>query len=171
MYYDVCAILNWANQIRSGKCVIDHQGNFIFMSNLCDGFNVYNIGVWISQCLDKYGFCIFLNSATDLIEIFRINERCCNSVFRKGMGQKVVSSSVNVLCCYDVIAVVRQILNRIRNRCCSGSYCQCSHAAFQCCNTLFKYILCRVCQTSIYISCITQTKSCCCMFAVTEYVR
>ena len=53
----------------------------------------------------------------------------------------------------------------------NGCYCQCCNTAFQSCDSLFEYILCRVCQSSVDVTGICQTKSCSCMIAVTEYIR
>ena len=36
---------------------------------------------------------------------------------------------------------------------------------------LFKYVLCRVCQTSVNVTCICKSESCCCMCRVLKYIR
>ena len=38
-------------------------------------------------------------------------------------------------------------------------------------DSLFKYVLCRVCQTSVNVTCICKSESCCCMCRVLKYIR
>ena len=80
-------------------------------------------------------------------------------------------STVDVLCRYDMVTVLCQVLNGVGDSCCTGSYCKSCYTAFQCCDSLFKYIFCRVGQTSVNVTCICQSETCCCMIAVTEYIR
>ena len=86
------------------------------------------------------------------------------------MLKKVERSSVNILCRYDVISLLSQVLDRVCDRCCSGCYCKCCCTTFKSCDSLLKYIFCRVCQTSVNVSCISQSETVCCMLAVAEYI-
>ena len=86
------------------------------------------------------------------------------------MLQKICCSTVNVLRCYNVISLLCKILNCISNCCGTGSNCQSCCTALQCCDSLFKHILCRVGQTAIDITCICQSETSCCMITVAEYV-
>ena len=62
MYHNISAMFDRANQIRSTECIVDNQRDFMTMSDFGNSININNIGVRISQCLDKYGLCILLNS-------------------------------------------------------------------------------------------------------------
>ena len=87
------------------------------------------------------------------------------------MLQKVCCSTIDVLCCYNMISVLCKVLNGVCDSCCSGSYCKCCCTTFQCCDSFFKNIFGRVGQTSIDVTCIGQSETCCCMIAVAEYIR
>ena len=50
------------------------------VSNCGHGFYIDNIGIRISECLDKYGFCIFLNRFLKVGKVARVNERGSNSI-------------------------------------------------------------------------------------------
>ena len=141
------------------------------MSNLCDSFNINYIRVRVSKSLDVNSFCVILNCVLYFFKIKYINECCCDSICRKSMLQKVCCSTVDVLCCYDVVSVLCKVLNRVCNCCCTGSYCKCCCTAFKCCDSLLKNVLCRVCQTSVDVTCICKSETCSCMIAVTEYIR
>ena len=143
----------------------------MLMCDICKSFNINYIRVRVSKSLDVNCFCIFLNCILNFFQIEDVYECCCDSVVRKCMLKKVERSSVNVLCRYDMISLLSQVLDCICDSCCSWCNCKCCWTTFQCCNSLFKYILCRVCQTSVNISCISQSKTVCCMLAVPEYIR
>ena len=87
------------------------------------------------------------------------------------MLQKVGCSTIDVLCCYNMISVLCKVLNGICDSCCSGSYCKCCCTTFQRCDSFFKNIFGRVGQTSVDVTCIGQSETCCCMIAVAEYIR
>ena len=70
-----------------------------------------------------------------------------------------------------MVTALCQILDGVGNCCCSGCDCQGCNTTFQGCDSLLENILRRVGQTSVNITCICQTKSCCCVIAVAEYIR
>ena len=43
MYHDISTIFNRANQIRSSKCIVNCQWNFVSMCNVCQFLNIHNI--------------------------------------------------------------------------------------------------------------------------------
>ena len=69
-----------------------------------------------------------------------------------------------------MLAGLCQCLKGIRQGCCAGSYCQGCAAAFKGSDTLFKDILCRVCQTSVDVTCITKSESVSSMLGIVEYI-
>ena len=171
MNNDVCAILDRTNEVWSCEGIIDNQRNFVLMCNFCKCFDIDNIRVRVSEGLDVDGFCVLLNSCADLIQIEYINECGADSVLRKGVCQQVVGTTVDVLCRYDVVALLRQVDDGVVNGCCSGSYCKCCNAALQCCHSLLENVLGRVSQTTVDVSCILESESCCCVIGVIEYER
>ena len=87
------------------------------------------------------------------------------------MCQIIICTTIDCLRSYDVFARFRQCLECITQCCCSGCNCQCCNSAFQRCDSLFKNILCRISKSSVNVSCITKSKSVCCMLWIMEYVR
>ena len=43
MYHDISTVFNRANQIRSSKCIVNCQWNFVSMCNVCQFLNIHNI--------------------------------------------------------------------------------------------------------------------------------
>ena len=48
---DVGAVIDGTRDIWSGKGVVDHQGNIMFVRNFGNCGNVQNIAAWIPDCL------------------------------------------------------------------------------------------------------------------------
>ena len=171
MNNDVCAVLDRTNEVWSCEGIIDNQRNLVLMCNFCKCFDIDNIRVRISEGLDVDGFCVLLNGCADLIQIEYINKCGADSVLRKCVCQQVVGTAVDVLCRYDVVALLRQVDDGVVDGCCSGSYCKCRNAALQCCHSLLENVLGRVSQTTVDVSCILESESCCCVIGVIEYER
>ena len=171
MYYNICAILNRTNQIRSSKCIVNYQRDLMCMGNICQLADINNIRVWISQSLNIYCLCVLLNSCLYFFKILRINKGCLDSILWKCVLQQVVRTTVDIFCCYNVISLLCKVLDRVCDRCCTGCYCKCCGATLKCCDPLLEYVLCRVCQTSVNVTCICKSETCSCMIAVSEYIR
>ena len=136
-----------------------------------DRIDIRNITVRIAQRLQINSLRVILDCAFQFFQIVCIYKGCCNAVSRKGMCQQVVAAAVDCLLCNNVLTCSGKCLDRIIDSCGSGCKCQCCHAAFQRRNSLLQYILCGVGQTSVNISCICQTESCCRMCGVLKYIR
>ncbi|MPN42024.1 hypothetical protein SDC9_189580 [bioreactor metagenome] len=53
MYHNIRSILQGAQQIRSGKSIIDDQRDTVLVCNFRHRFDIDNIGIGISQTLNK----------------------------------------------------------------------------------------------------------------------
>ena len=171
MNNDVCAILDRTNEVWSCEGIIDNQRNLVLMCNFCKCFDIDNIRVRVSEGLDIDGFCVLLNGCANLIQIEYINKCGADAVLWKGVCQQVVGTAVDVLCGYDVVALLSQVDDGVVDGCCSGSYCKCRNAALQCCHSLLEDVLCRISQTTVDVSCILKSESCCRVIGVIEYER
>ena len=170
MNNDICAVLNRSYEVWCCKCIIYNKRNFMFVSDFCKSLNIYNIRIWVSKSLNINSFCVLLDRILHFLEIEYINKCCCDSVCRKRMLQKVCCTAVNIFGCYNVISLLCKILDRVCDSCCTGCYCKCCGATLKCCDPLLEYILCRVCKTSVNVTGICKSETCCCMIAVAEYI-
>ena len=141
------------------------------MGNLRHLLNIYNIRIGISQRFNVKRLGVLLNSILYCLHIKGVYEGSGNTVIYQCMCQQVIGSAVNIIGRYNMIPGFCQVLNGIGNCCHTASYCQRCRTAFQCGNSLFKHILCGICQTSVNISAVCQSESCGCMVAVAKYIR
>ena len=85
----------------------------MLVCNSCDLFNINYFRVWISKCLNLDGFGVILNCSFNLFIVERIYKCCLNAIIRKRMCQKVVGTTVDILCSYNVIPCMRNCLKCI----------------------------------------------------------
>ena len=133
MNHNVSAILDRANQIRCCKCRIHYKRNVMFMCNLCNFFDINQVGVRVSKCFNKDCFCVFLDCSFEGTFYFRIYKCCGNAVcLWKGMCQKVWEFRRRwswKLQCAHLFLQVPGMYRRLRLH--RGSNCQCSERRLQ----------------------------------------
>ena len=168
--HDISTVLNRTDKIWCSKGIIYDKRDSCLMSDICNFFDIYYLWVWISECLDFNSFCILFDGSLDSIIIEWIYECSLNSVIRKCVCQEIVCTAVDILCCNDMVTCVCYCLESICECRCSGTNSKCCHATLECCNSSLKYILCRVCQSAVDISCISESESVCRMLTVMEHI-
>ena len=67
MHYNIRTVLYGPEQIGCAECVVDNQGQSVSMCDIGYRFDVDYVAVWVSQCFNKYGLCIW---AYRFFEIF-----------------------------------------------------------------------------------------------------
>ena len=157
----ISTIFNWSYKIWSCEGTVNNKRNLMCVCNFCNFFNIGNLRIWISKYFYVKSLCILLNGSFKVLRIQWINEGCCYSEIYDCMCKVIISSSINILCCYNVISCKGKILNHIGNSCCTGSYGQGCNATFKLCNSSLKNILCRIGKSSINITCITKSETVC----------
>ena len=93
---------------------IYNKRNLMSVCNLSACLNVNNVRVRISKSLDVKCFGVVLDCILYLFKIEDINKCCCDSVCRKCMLQKVCCSTVDILCCYDMISILCKVFDCCR---------------------------------------------------------
>ena len=88
-----------------------------------------------------------------------------------GVCKQVVCAAVYGLGRNDVVAAACDIADGVVDGCGAGCSCQCCCAVFQCCDTLFKYVVGRVHQTGVDVTRFGQTKTACCLCRILEHIR
>ena len=143
----------------------------MLVSQFCHCIDIRNVAVGIAQGFDVDGSGVLLNGILHFLQIMHIHEGCGNAEVWQCMSQQIVAAAVDGLLCHDVAAVLGQSLNHISDGCSTGCQGQSGHAAFQSSDSLFQHILGGIGQTTVNVPCVCQTKSCCRMGAVMEYIR
>ena len=87
------------------------------------------------------------------------------------MCKQVVSTTIDILSCNDMVTCMCQCLKCIGKSGCSGTNGKRCNATFECGDTFLKYVLCRVRQTAVDVTGILQSKPVCCVFTVVEHIR
>ena len=142
------------------------------VSDLCQCFQVCDIGVRVSESLDKDCFRVLLNRRLESSFFLRIHKGCRDAACQgQSVCQQVVGSPVDGPGCYDMLTRLCQRLKSIGDGCRAGGCRQCRSAPFQSCDPLFEYSFCRVGQPSVYVSRISEREQILRMSAVVKYKR
>ena len=79
------------------------------------------------------------------------------------MCQVVVSTTIDGLGSYDMLSGFCQCLEGVGQSCCTGSYTKSCNTALQRSNSLFENVYCRVGQSAVNITGISQSETVCCV--------
>ena len=72
--YNVCAVLDRTEEVWSCKCVVDEDGETVFVCNGGDGVHVRNVGVGVAKRLEEYEGGIVLYSVLYFLKVVRVHK-------------------------------------------------------------------------------------------------
>ena len=163
MNHNVGTVFQRLNQDRC-KSVVNDKHNVVTVSNFGNAFDVEHVRVGVAESFAVNHLCIRFDGCLYCFQIREVNNSVLNTLSRKCVRDKVVSATVKIVGCNDMVAVLENILQSVSDCCCARCYCQACCAAFEGCNALFKNALSGVGQTSVNVACISKTKTVGCVF-------
>ena len=86
------------------------------------------------------------------------------------MSDEVISTTVDVVGCYDVVAVLKDVLQSVGNGGSTRSDSQTSYTTLEGSHTVFEYTLSRVGQATIDVTCVTESEAIGSVLRVAEHV-
>ena len=153
--YDVRAMFNRAHKIRCCKCIIYYKRDTVCMSNFWNRFNICNFGIRIAKRFNEDRFSILLNGCFEFLRFKRIYKCSIDSISSERVIKKIISTSINIIGCNDMVSGKRKILNGVWNCRCTWCDRQTGCAIFERCDSFLKYALCRISKSSVNIACIS----------------
>ena len=170
MYDDVCPMLYRTDKVRRAERIVYDERNPVAVCDVGHGINVYDVAIGVSQCLDEYGFGVFLYGLFEIAGVFRIDECSGDAVCRQGVGQEVVAAAVNGFGGYDVVACMCDVLESVSDGGRSRSYGQSGYSAFQGGHAFLEHSLRAVGQPSVDVAGGLQAEACGCIVRIVEHV-
>ena len=158
---DVCAVLDRAEQVRSREGRVDDQRDLVVMSDLCDRFDVDQVGVGVAQRFNEDRLGVGLDGFRKVLDVVGVYEGRGDAELGEGVCEEVIGSAVDRLSGNDVVAGLSKCLEGVGDGGCSGSDSQSANAAFEGCDSSFKDVLSRVGQTAVDIACVSKTETGC----------
>ena len=101
---DVSAVLDGTDQVRGAEGVIDDQRQAVLVGDGCDGINIRDITVGVAQSLEVDSLGVGLDGVLDLFQIVSVHEGGGDAELGQGVLQQVVTTAVDGLLSYDVVA-------------------------------------------------------------------
>lgn len=131
VYYNVCAMLDRTDKVRSTECIVYYKRKSVLVCYLCDSVNVGDIAVGVAERFKVDSLCIILNSVFDFFKVMCVYKCSADAVLGKRMCKQVVAAAVDCLLCYDMLTCVSESLNSV-------SYSGCARCCSECGNTALK---------------------------------
>lgn len=167
---DVGAVLERAQLIRRRKRAVDDERDLVLVRDIGDSLDVDEVGVRVADRLDVDCTRILLDGLLeDLDALRRIDERRLDAVVRERVLKEVVGAAVDRRSCDDVLAVMDECLERVRDSSCTRCDSNGSDAAFECGDTLGEDILRRVRQAAVDVAGILQCEAVSSVLRVVEH--
>ena len=153
MYHHVSTVLDRADKDRS-ESVVNDKERIVAMCYLCKGVEIADVSVRIAECLAIDHFGVRTDSSLYCSEIAEIHYGVFHALGGEGVGDEVVTATVEIVGSYDVVTVLQHILQGVSHCGSTGSHCKTSYTAFQSGNSVFENALGGIGQTTVYIACI-----------------
>lgn len=157
---DVRAVLDRSDEVRGRKRRVNDEGNAVSVRDLRDPLDVRNVRVRVAESFDVKRFRFGSDRLLYLVGVVRIDERR-RYTRREGkrVREKIVCSAVNVFRGNDMLSRTGKSEDRVIDRRRPGSRCERRNAVFKRRDPFFKYVVCRVRQSSVYIARVAKTES------------
>ena len=167
----VRAVLDRTEQIRRREGVVHDQRNTVPVSNGGYRFEVDDVRVGVAERLGIEQLGVRPDGFFKILRIRRINECHGESLFVKGVREKVVRAAVEVGRGDDVVSRDGYILHRVGYRGRTGGRCECRGAALQSGYPLLKHVGGRVHEAGVDVSALGQAKTSCGLRRILEDIR
>ncbi len=129
------------------------------MCHSCHTLEVEHIRVRIAEGLGIYYLCVGLDGCLEGFEVIHIDNRIADALCGQRVGDEVVRTAVEVVGCDDMVAILHDVLQGVGNGCSTRGDGKTCHTTFERCDAIFKHTLCRVRQTTVDITGITQSET------------
>ena len=138
---------------RSSEGVVYNKRNFMFVSNLCEFFNIKNYQGRVCDGLCEKYLCIRTEGSCNFFRAsIGVNESAVNAKLFEGNSQEVKGSSVNSRSRHNMITCFADIEDCIEVGSLSGRGKDSGNTTLQICNFCCYSIICGVLQTGIEVS-------------------
>ena len=114
--YDVGSVLNRTEDDWS-EGVVNDDYYIVLVSNFCNSIKVGHVAVWVAEGLDIHGFRVRTDSSLQCSEVVHVDDGVANTLSGECMCDEVVRTTIQVVCCHDVIAVLCDVLQGICDSC------------------------------------------------------
>ena len=98
------------NEVRSAEGVVDDERDVMTMSNLCKTVDICDVRVWITESLSIERLGIRLDGSLYFIKVANINDSLCNTLSCQCVSDEVERTSIKVVGCYHMVAILKDVL-------------------------------------------------------------
>ena len=119
--HDVGPVLDGADEKRCAECVVDYQRKSVAVGYRGDSLDVDDVGVGVTEGLDKECLGVGLYRTLKVFKIFRVNKGGGDAVGGQRVVEQIVGAAVDCLCRDDMVACRGDVEECIGD--CRGARC------------------------------------------------
>ena len=154
MNYNVRTMFDRTNEERRAESVVYDERYVVAMCYFSYGLEVGHVRVGVAKRFSIYHLRIGLDGCFKSFKVVDIDDGVRHALSGKCVSDEVERTTIEVVGCYDMVAIAYDILQSVSHSCCTAGYSQACYATFESGYAVFKHALRRVGQTTIYITCI-----------------
>ena len=167
---NVRAVFDGADEIGRAKGIINDDGKRMLVCDFRNRVNVGNVAVGVAERLEINRLRVGLNGRFDLRKIVCVHKRRRHAEGLERMGKQVIGAAVDRLLADDVVALLGERFNCIRNRRRAGGNRERRYAALERRNALFKDVLCGIREPAVDVARVTKGEAIRRVLRVVEYI-
>ena len=157
--HHVGAVLQRAEQVRSGEGVVHDHRQVMLVGDFGDCLEVRQVGVRVAEGLEVDELGVLLDGVLELLRVLGGNEGGGDAVTRQGVAQQVEGSTVDVLGGDDVVTGLGDITHSVFNGSGTGSDGQTSGTTFKGGDAVLEDTLGGVGQTAVDVARVSETEA------------
>ena len=157
--HHVGAVLQRAEQVRSGEGVVHDHRQVMLVGDFGDCLEVRQISVRVAEGLEVDELGVLLDGVLELLRVLGGNEGGGDAVTRQGVAQQVEGSTVDVLGGDDVVTGLGDITHSVFNGSGTGSDGQTSGTTFKGGDAVLEDTLGGVGQTAVDVARVSETEA------------
>ena len=134
------------------------------------GIDVEHVAVRVAKSLSVKSLRVGLNGCLYRLEVVEIDDTIGDTLCAECVGDEIERTAIEIVGCHDVVASLCDVLDGIGDSGGTTRHGESSHTALKCSHTLFEHTLSAVGQSSVDITCITQTETVGSVLRIAEYI-
>ena len=170
--YDIGTPLKGAAVYWCGKGVIHNQGNTVLVSNLSETLNIEHGTTRVRDSLAKHSLCVRAEGCLNLLVAgFGRYEGTFDAQLLHGDAKEVVSATINLVRCDEVVASLADIEHSVEVSCLTARCEHSTYTAFECADLSCYRIVGGILQAGIEIALLLQVEQLCHLLRVVVLKR
>jgi len=141
------------------------------VSNFRSSFDIRDIGIRVSESFYINQFRVRFDGILQFFIVVGIDKSRFYTITAQRVLEKIVRTAIYCFGCNNMVSCICNICYGISYSSCAGSNSKSAYSAFKSRNATFQNPLRGIGKTTVYIACIAQSETICCVLGVMKHIR